>query len=104
MNAKLKVSVLCPGFIRTRILESERNRPPELRNEADQPDQTPEAEAVRQTAQALIQAGMPPEQVADIVFEAVANEKFYILPNAEGFREAIKIRMEDILQERNPTI
>ena len=30
MNAKVRVSVLCPGWVNTRINESERNRPGEL--------------------------------------------------------------------------
>lgn len=101
-NAKVKVSVLCPGFIRTRIGESERNRPTELQNEAMAV--TLGDVAARQAMNEMIQLGIPPDQVADLVFEAVQNEKFYILPNAEGYKPAIKARMEDILQERNPTI
>jgi hypothetical protein len=49
-----------------------------------------------------IQAGMPPSQVADIVFKAIRDEKFYILTHPQ-WKEAIRSRMEDILQERNPT-
>ncbi len=30
IESKIKVSVLCPGFVHTRIMESERNRPAEL--------------------------------------------------------------------------
>lgn len=104
MNAKLKVSVLCPGFVRTRIGDSERNRPSELRNEDDSLGQSAEAEAFRQSMEAGIQSGMPPEEVASCVIEAVANEKFYILANAEDYKEMIRTRMEDIIQEHNPTI
>ena len=32
-NAKLKTSVLCPGWVKTRIMESERNRPSEFQNQ-----------------------------------------------------------------------
>jgi hypothetical protein len=45
---------------------------------------------------------MPPPQVADIVFKAIRDETFYILTHPE-YKEAIRVRMEDILQERNPT-
>ena len=45
---------------------------------------------------------MPPHQVADIVFQAIRDEKFYILTHPE-LKEAIRVRMEDILQERHPT-
>lgn len=103
-NAKIKVSVLCPAWVRTRIGEAERNRPPELQNADVPPEVTAQAEAAQQMVQALIQSGIPPEEVADYVFEAVANEKFYILPNAEMYKDAVRIRMEDILLERNPSL
>jgi hypothetical protein len=45
---------------------------------------------------------MPPEQVADAVFTALREDRFYILTHPEG-KEAIRTRMEDILQERNPS-
>ncbi|HZR40912.1 MAG TPA: hypothetical protein VFB12_12380 [Ktedonobacteraceae bacterium] len=50
----------------------------------------------------VVQAGMPPQQLADIVFQAIRGEKFYILPHPEA-KLAVQARMEDILQERNPT-
>src|SRR5262249_42663389 len=58
----------------------------------------PRWEALRQ----LVPAGMRPEQVADAVFAALRKDQFYVLTHPEG-KEAIRTRMEDILQERNPT-
>jgi hypothetical protein len=45
---------------------------------------------------------MSPQQVADSVFAALRNDQFYILTHPEG-KEAVRKRLEDILQERNPT-
>ena len=45
---------------------------------------------------------MPPRQVADIVFQAIRDETFYILTHPE-MKEAVRARMEDILEGRNPT-
>ena len=101
-GAKLKVSVLCPGFVNTRILEAARNRPAELQNEPAQRKASPQEEAVLQLIRQAVQAGMPPAHVADIVFQAIRDEKFYILSHPE-WKEAIRTRMEDLLQERNPT-
>ena len=50
-----------------------------------------------------VQEGISPQQVADCVFDAIKEEKFYILTHPEA-KDAVRIRMEDILQERNPTI
>ena len=42
------------------------------------------------------------EQVADHVFKAIRDEKFYIITHLET-KDRVRTRMEDILQERNPT-
>jgi NAD(P)-dependent dehydrogenase (short-subunit alcohol dehydrogenase family) len=98
-GAKVKVSVLCPGIVNTRIVESERNRPGHL----PPPEPRGLASGARWEAlRRLVPAGMPPAQVADAVFEALRKDRFYILTHPEG-KEAIRTRMEDILQERSPT-
>ncbi len=102
-GASLKVSVLCPGFVNTNVLDSQRNRPARLQDAPDTTKPSPQAEAVRQRMQQAVREGMPPQQVADIVFGAIREERFYILTHP-AWKSAIQIRMEDILQERNPTL
>jgi hypothetical protein len=46
--------------------------------------------------------GMAPQQVADIVFNAIQEDKFYIFTHPEWMMAA-QMRTEEILQERNPT-
>lgn len=99
-GAKVRVSVLCPGIVNTRIMESARNRPGHLPPTAPLgPASGARLEALRQ----LVPAGMPPVQVADAVFAALREERFYILTHPEG-KEAVRTRMEDILQERSPPL
>jgi NAD(P)-dependent dehydrogenase (short-subunit alcohol dehydrogenase family) len=102
-GASLKVSVLCPGFVNTNVLDSQRNRPARLQNTPDGEKPSPQAEAMRQRAQQALREGMPPQQVADMVFGAIREERFYILTHPT-WKGTIQIRMEDILQERNPTL
>jgi NADP-dependent 3-hydroxy acid dehydrogenase YdfG len=101
-EAKVKVSVLCPGFVSTQIMDSERNRPVALTNEAVEEPLSPEDEMRYQAWYQAIQEGMPSQQVADCVFQAIRDERFYILTHPEH-KPMIQVRMEDILQERNPT-
>ncbi len=101
-GAKVKASVLCPGFVNTQIMDSFRNRPSRLQNVPAEEKMGPEGEALLQFMRQAMEAGMPPHQVADIVFQAIRDEKFYILTHPE-LKEAIRVRMEDILQERHPT-
>jgi NAD(P)-dependent dehydrogenase (short-subunit alcohol dehydrogenase family) len=97
-GAKVKVSVLCPGVVNTRIMEAARNRPGHLpTTESLRPAYGARWEALRQA----VQAGMPPVQVADAVFKAVREDQFYILTHPES-KERVRTRMEDILQERSP--
>jgi NAD(P)-dependent dehydrogenase (short-subunit alcohol dehydrogenase family) len=101
-GANIKVSVLCPGFVSTRIMDSARNRPAQLQNDPAEERMGPASEAMVQFMRQAVEAGMPPHQVAGIVFQAIRDEKFYILTHPE-LKESIRVRMEDILQERNPT-
>jgi NAD(P)-dependent dehydrogenase (short-subunit alcohol dehydrogenase family) len=98
-GAKVKVSVLCPGFVNTRILESARNCP-ELLPTTEPLD--PVSRARWEALRRLVPAGMPPVQVGDAVFGALRKDQFYILTHPEG-KEAVRARMEDILQECNPS-
>lgn len=100
-NAKVKVSVLCPGWVNTRIMDSERNRPGELQNEPSNLPPGPEQEAIVQSMREEAQAGLSPRQVSDHVFNAIRNEQFYILTHPE-LNSMIQQRMENILQQRNP--
>jgi NAD(P)-dependent dehydrogenase (short-subunit alcohol dehydrogenase family) len=99
-GAKVKVSVLCPGVVSTRIMDSARNRPARYpTSEPVDPASAARWDAFRQR----VAAGMPPGQVADAVFEAIVHDQFYILTHAEG-NESIRTRMEDLLQGRNPEV
>ena len=95
IESRIGVSVLCPGHVRTQILEAERNRPIELRNPSKDKNDD-------EQYQKIIQEGMPPEEVAEDVFDAIQENRFYIFTHPE-FKKAMQLRMEDILEERNPT-
>lgn len=106
-EAHIGVSVLCPGFVKTRIQEAERNRPVRLQNAPDEhalPEQklSREEQEAGQMLQQAIRAGMSPQQFADMTFAAIREERFYIYP--PEFKRGIQVRMEDILTPRNPTL
>jgi len=98
-NSLVKVSVLCPGLVRTSIADAERNRPAELRNEPV--TMTAERQAGLAAFKAAIEASMPPLQVADVVFDAIKKEQFYILPRPE-WTEVVQLRTDKLLRMENP--
>lgn len=102
-NSQIDVSVICPGFVRTRLMDSERNRPMELRNSPESINNSPQKQRIEQMLRDGVMNGMPPEQVAEDVFDAIQKKKFYIFTHKES-KVLVKQRMDDILNENNPTI
>jgi NAD(P)-dependent dehydrogenase (short-subunit alcohol dehydrogenase family) len=98
---QIKVLVLCPGWVQTRILESDRNRPPELQNNLAERKITPEMKATVQAFQQAVEQGMPPGKVADHVFRGIRENQFYILTHPE-FTPLVKARLEAISTRMNP--
>ena len=98
-NAQIKCSVLCPAFVPTGIADSERNRPAELpAHEKSEADLKREA-AVRHAVES---GRISAAQVADMVFDAVMEERFYILTH-KNIKASIAQRLEDLIAERDPT-
>jgi short-subunit dehydrogenase len=97
-SSAVGVSVLCPAYVPTGIVDSERARPKEL-PAAKKSKETLAREAMLRKAvrSGKVSAG----QVAQAVVAAVKQERFYILthPRIKG---AIQARMEDILAGRAP--
>jgi NAD(P)-dependent dehydrogenase (short-subunit alcohol dehydrogenase family) len=98
-NSQVKVSVLCPGLVRTNIADSELHRPAELHNEPVA--MTPERQAGLAAFKAAIEASMPPFEVADAVFDAIKKQQFYVLPHPE-WTEVIRLRTDSLLRMENP--
>jgi NAD(P)-dependent dehydrogenase (short-subunit alcohol dehydrogenase family) len=100
-RAKIMVSVLCPSFVDTQILDSERNRPLELRNDPVRAN-SPEKEALEKKIRQAMKTAISSRKVADLVFDAVEEQRFYVFPHPE-LKDLVRLRMEDILLERNPS-
>jgi NAD(P)-dependent dehydrogenase (short-subunit alcohol dehydrogenase family) len=79
LGAPIGVSVLCPAWVNTRILDDERNRPDRLR--VDTPA-LPRA-FHDELAVSMASTGLDPAVVADDVVEAILTNRFYVLPNTE---------------------
>ena len=74
-GSRVGVSVLCPGFVRTQIAESDRAMGPALRAAI------PVDEAALAAARAAVAAGIDPAEVASAVADAVVTGRFWILPH-----------------------
>jgi NAD(P)-dependent dehydrogenase (short-subunit alcohol dehydrogenase family) len=97
-GAPIGVTLLCPGLVNTSIYRSERNRPVDLRPAAGTAEETPELRAI---ADHLYGNAISPDEVADMVHQAVLDDQFYLL-TTDKFDTPIRDRMEAILARRNP--
>lgn len=90
-GTQVGISVLCPGWVSTRIHESERNRPVELTVE-----RPPRAEEMRDMIRQVIESGLPASEVAESVFDAVHADRFWIFTHPDMVRSTAA-RQEEIL-------
>jgi NAD(P)-dependent dehydrogenase (short-subunit alcohol dehydrogenase family) len=99
-GAKVGVSVLCPAFVPTNIVHSERNRPPELTEDA-----LPTASqiAARQGTEKAVSSGrLSAANVARMTFEAVRENRFYVITHPK-LLASVELRLQDIGTQRNPS-
>ena len=79
-ESKVRASVLCPGPINTKIVDSERNRDPDdAANHVDSEQGQKFWEFLTRT----LANGMDPAEVGPMVLDAVINDKFWILTHPE---------------------
>lgn len=99
-QSSVSCSVLCPAYVPTGIAESERNRPPELANPQGQ--KSAEQMAKEAMLRKAVRSGrLTADDIGAAVLAAVKEDRFYILTHAK-ITGAIRARMEDILEGRQP--
>jgi NAD(P)-dependent dehydrogenase (short-subunit alcohol dehydrogenase family) len=99
VTEQVHAHVLCPFFVPTGIHKSERNRP------ADMPAAAPTRSqliAQAMSDQAVTKGKVSAAQVAQWVFDACAQNQFYIYSHPKSLA-SVQVRLEDIMTPRNPT-
>ena len=91
--------VLCPFFVPTGIHRSERNRPADL--PAAKPTRS-QLIAQAMSDKAVSSGKVTAGQVAQFVFDAMAENRFYIYSHPKSLA-SVQVRLEDIMTPRNPT-
>lgn len=93
-EAGIGVSVLCPGMVRTRILESERTRPGAFTPAADGAEAA--AKEHNEIMQMAMGSGIDADEVGEMVLHGVKNNELYLFPHPE-MKEATAARFRHIL-------
>jgi NAD(P)-dependent dehydrogenase (short-subunit alcohol dehydrogenase family) len=97
------VSVLCPGFVRTRISQSDRNRPDGVDSWV-----TDGAGGVGRAFAGMLSAGVEtgkdPDEVADAVRAAVRDDRFWVLTHPESSHATVALRAAGIIEGSTPNV
>jgi NAD(P)-dependent dehydrogenase (short-subunit alcohol dehydrogenase family) len=99
IEAPIGTSLLCPYFVPTGIHQSERNRPAAMQNEAAPTTSQRAAQAFSEKA--VVSGKISAVQVAQLTFDAIREDRFYIYSDLEPLA-SVRKRMEDLVQQRNP--
>jgi NAD(P)-dependent dehydrogenase (short-subunit alcohol dehydrogenase family) len=91
----IQVSVLCPGFVKTRIHLSHRNKQAEYKNEDASRGNGKGSTATADQMQAIIDAGLDPLLVGNRVVEALIAQELYIFTHP-NYRSWVQKRFADI--------
>jgi NAD(P)-dependent dehydrogenase (short-subunit alcohol dehydrogenase family) len=86
-DSHVGVSVLCPGFVNTRIFESHRNMPDEVRAVVET------NEAADEVQRTVVGFGIPPAAAAEAVFAAINDNRFFVLPHERAARQYVENRL-----------
>ena len=98
VTTQISASVLCPYFVPTGISQSQRNRP------AQSPTDAPTASqriGQAMSEKAVGSGKVSAEDVAQMVFDAVAADRFYIYSHPKALGN-VRLRMDAILNGDNP--
>jgi NAD(P)-dependent dehydrogenase (short-subunit alcohol dehydrogenase family) len=94
------VSVLCPGWVNTNVLDADRNWPADL---GEAPPRAFTTEVTLPHLRRVIDEGMAPAAVADLVADAVAAGRFWVFTSQE-FVDIAARRWESVAAGRNPDL
>ncbi len=92
-NARLHLSLVCPVFVNTGIVETERDL------NRDQPGVMAGWDALAER----LQTGTPPSEMAGMVADAVRREQFYVIP-PDYVEDDFRIWAKDLIERRNPEL
>ena len=96
-NTKVHVSVLCPGWVNTKIHQSGRNRPEQFGGRT-----APDEDRLSMISQ-IIESGMSPDEVATEVRDAILQERFWVTTHPQMLA-GVEERMQSILTNTNPAL
>jgi NAD(P)-dependent dehydrogenase (short-subunit alcohol dehydrogenase family) len=102
-HPEVGVTVVCPGWVRTQINRSERNRPERAGSALDHDAGTELQFDLRSIVDGLIESGLEPDDVAEMILDAVRTGRFTVLTHPE-WQAMVTRRVDGILAGEQPRL
>jgi NAD(P)-dependent dehydrogenase (short-subunit alcohol dehydrogenase family) len=96
INSKVGVALLIPGIVDTGIVDSNRNRPKELKNPSKGGKNWEEINRRLETIRERYRGSMSPDLVADMTFDAIRNNVFYVFTEM-AMKQGVEARHGSIM-------
>ena len=108
LHPEVGISVLCPGWVQTRINQADRNQPDAVAAavQAASAQASPgpvSAEDLKAMIDGFVAEGLRPAAVAQMVVDAIERRRFYILTHPE-WQSMVRDRVERMLSDENPAM
>ncbi|WP_318764929.1 SDR family NAD(P)-dependent oxidoreductase [Lactiplantibacillus carotarum] len=103
INADIDMHVMCPGFVQTDLYHTENHRPKQYSDPSDPYYQSEAYLKGQEFAKYVITNGKPIDTIADTVFKALEDNRFYILTHPE-FNPLISDRVNRIVNDGKPDV
>lgn len=99
----IKLSVFCPGFVKTSLHKYEESRPARFRDAAEGFYKSAAYRNIQKQAQENIGSGSDLNTIAPMLFDGIEKDQFYILPH-KSYLVLIRNRLGNIINGRTPDI
>ncbi|MBQ3797961.1 MAG: SDR family NAD(P)-dependent oxidoreductase [Butyrivibrio sp.] len=102
-GADIAMGVFCPGYVQTNLDNSEDYRPERFKDDSDPYYQSEEYKKGIAEFNHVIETGYPLEGYGEMVFKAIEEDEFYVIPHAkyDGF---LKFQTDEKLERRRPNL
>lgn len=102
-DADIAMGVFCPGYVQTNLDHSEWYRPERFKDDSDPYYQSEAFKKGQAGAKYVIETGHPIDGIGDLVFKAIEEDQFYVLPHDE-YDGLLKIQTGEKLQRKSPNL
>ena len=102
-KADIAMTVFCPGYVQTNLDKSESYRPERFKEESDPYYQSEEYKMGIEEFNRVIESGYPLEGHGEMVFKAIEEDQFYVIPH-EKYDDFLKLQTSEKLQRKSPNL